>query len=508
MFYKTKNKRFSNADKSSNLHSLIINELEEEIRSRLKQYTELTFRSLSFSKRKAVFIFVKNVVKSEAIAEFIIAPLQKVKNMEMNFEKLAETVSIADVSYCNQLEAICEHLIKGYGYLYIEEDPCGVLINVSYTVNRTLAASEKESHIYGPQVSFTESLSTNMNLVHYLIDDPDLKIIPLQIGKRVKKEVKIIYIEGIADDENVQTFKQRIKDIVVDDVQDSSRLAQMLEDNSFSAFPQYLLSELPNRLRIALLKGRIGVLVDQSPNVIIGPVTFFSFFESTGDLYMRWNIGTFSRMLRFLAILFSILLTPAYVAVITFHYEVIPSALLKSLGESRSNVPFPPLFEALLLEFLIELLREAGIRLPTKVGQTIGIVGGIVIGQAAVDAGFTSNILIIITALSALASYTTPSYMMGSSLRLLRFPIILFAGMWGGIGIMFGFCLIIIHLLHTTSLGRPYLIPFYPFRFKDFKYAFYTLPNQFYNNRPITNHPEDPSRFNSQKQNKKKDVDE
>ena len=168
--------------------------------------------------------------------------------------------------------------------------------------------------------------------------------------------------------------------------------------------------------------------MDRSPDAIYGPAPFFTFFESTEDIYMRWNMGFFLRILRLTATFLSILLTPAYVAVLTYHYEVIPSPLLVSLGQSRSNVPFPPVFEAFLLEFVIELLREAGRRLPTKVGQTMGIVGGIVIGQAAVEAGFTSNILIIIIALSALGSFTTPSYLMGTAIRIIRFPIILLAG--------------------------------------------------------------------------------
>ncbi len=192
-------------------------------------------------------------------------------------------------------------------------------------------------------------------------------------------------------------------------------------------------------------------------------------------------------------------LSPLYVAVITYHYEVIPSALLLTIGESRSRVPFPPVIEALFLEFMIELLREAGARLPTKVGQTMGIVGGIVLGQAAVDAGFTSNVLIIIVALSALGSFTAPSYEMGATIRILRFPIILLAALWGLVGIFIGVSLLLIHLLKLTSLGRPYLSPIYPFRFTDMKYALIRLPIKFYDERPKTNRPQNSRRFHGAK---------
>jgi len=265
---------------------------------------------------------------------------------------------------------------------------------------------------------------------------------------------------------------------------------------------------LPDRLSLALLKGKVGVLLDRSPAAIYGPTTFFSFFESTEDVYMRWNMGSFLRMLRLVAIFLSVLLTPAYVAVLTYHYEVIPSPLLVSLGQSRSNVPFPPIFEALLLEFIIEMLREAGARLPTKVGQTMGIVGGIVIGQASVEAGFTSNILIIIIAISALGSFTTPSYIMGSAIRIVRFPIIILAGFWGGVGIMIGFCILLIHLLRMSTLGRPYLTPIYPFSYHDLRYSIFRLPLQYLGGRPETNEPTDKRRYPLKKAKTIKDVDE
>lgn len=267
-------------------------------------------------------------------------------------------------------------------------------------------------------------------------------------------------------------------------------------------------SELPDRVTLSLMSGKVAVLMDRSPAAIYGPTPFFSFFESTEDVYMRWNMGLFLRMLRIVAIFLSVLMTPAYVAVLTYHYEVIPSPLLVSLGQSRANVPFPPVFEAILLELVIELLREAGARLPTKVGQTMGIVGGIILGQAAVQAGFTSNILIIIIALSALGSFTSPSYLMGTAVRMIRFPIIILAGFWGGIGIMLAFCFFLVHLLKLTTIGRPYLMPLYPFRWKDIGYSITKIPYQFLANRPETNQPKDKKRFNKQKAREKKDVDE
>jgi hypothetical protein len=223
---------------------------------------------------------------------------------------------------------------------------------------------------------------------------------------------------------------------------------------------------------------------------------------------MRWNAGSFLRILRFLAMFVSIFLTPMYVAAVTFHYEIIPPQLLVSIGQSRAGVPFPPIFEALFLELMIELLREAGARLPTKVGQTIGIVGGVVVGTAAVQAGITSNILIIFITISALASFTAPSYLMGTTIRVIRFPMIILAGMLGIIGIMFGICFMVIHLLKLTSLGRPYLTPIYPFRMEDFNKVLFRLPQNYQWKRFVSFQPKNLTRFPKRKANKKKDIDE
>ena len=182
--------------------------------------------------------------------------------------------------------------------------------------------------------------------------------------------------------------------------------------------------------------------------------------------------------------------------------------MLLIIGQSRSQVPFPPLLEALLLELLIELLREAGARLPSKVGQTMGIVGGIVIGQATVEAGLTSNILIIIVAFSALGAFTAPIYEMGTAIRIARFPFIILAGVWGLNGIIIGVCVMMVHLLKLTSLNKPYLAPLYPFRIKDIKYFLIRLPHHFYMRRPVVNRPKDSFRTRWRFKKTEKDLDE
>ncbi|TMU86978.1 spore germination protein [Bacillus sp. BHET2] len=488
-------------------HSFNIESFHKELLSLVSNSEDLVFRTITVNEQNLAIAYFEDMVNPSSMQDSIVRPLEECTG-EIDYIVIKNTINIAKLTTTDSITDVVNNLVNGTAYIFKEDDTHGILADVADKGTRALEKAETESLVFGPKISFTESITKNLNLIRSNINDPKLCVETFMIGSRTKKKVQMIYIKDIAEEENVNTFRQRITEIEVDSIVDSTVLAQMIEDNSFTIFPQFITTELPDRCTISLLHGKIALLVDRSPTAIIGPSTFMNFFESTEDIYMRWNMGTFLRLVRFVAIFFSILLTPAYVAVLTYHYEVIPSALLVSLGQSRSNVPFPPVFEALLLEFIIELLREAGARLPTKVGQTMGIVGGIVIGQASVQAGFTSNILIIIIAISALGSFTAPSYAMGTAVRILRFPIIIMAGLYGGIGIMFCFCFLLIHLLKITTLGRPYLSPLYPFRFSDLKYSIFRLPYQYLDKRPVSNHPIDQGRIPEKKARTKKDVDE
>lgn len=282
-------------------------------------------------------------------------------------------------------------------------------------------------------------------------------------------KVIIIYIEGVTNEHHVQTMTERLQNIDYDVVFDSSQLHQIISDNSLTPFPLALTTERVDRAVWSLITGQVAVLSNGSPYAITAPATLLDFFISPEDYYLPWLLASFFRVIRVFGALFSIFASSIYIAVLTYHYEMIPRVLLGPLNFSRHNVPFPPVLEVFFLEITIELLREAGARLPAKVGQTLGIVGGIVIGQAAVEAALTSNVLLIIVALSALASFTTPIFKMSNTIRFLRFPLIIFASIWGGLGIAIGISFLLVHLSRLESLGSPYTVPLYPFRPTDFK---------------------------------------
>ncbi|MFD1174193.1 spore germination protein [Oceanobacillus picturae] len=484
-----------------------VEKLKQTLEDQFENSTDLSFSIFENSGQKLAVFYLSYQVNSERIENMLLKTLLD-SQKEWTVESILNEVPLNTGQKMDKLEELLTNLINGHVFVYVEGEKQVVSYLMLNIEQRSLTKAETESVVIGPQVAFTESLVTNLNILRWRMRSKDLVFEKIMLGKRTPKEARLIYLKSVANETDVNTMRQRLQDLEVDEVEDANVLMQYVEDSSLTIFPQFYSTELPDRASYAINKGRIGVIVENSPAAILAPTTFFSFFESTEDLYMRWNAGSFLRVLRFISMFISVMLTPMYVASVTFHYELIPTQLLISIGQSRANVPFPPIFEALLLELLIELLREAGARLPTKVGQTIGIVGGVVVGTAAVQAGITSNILIIFITISALASFTAPSYLMGTSIRVLRFPMIILAGILGIMGIVFGISFLIIHLLRLTSLGRPYLTPIYPFRMVDLNKVLIRFPQQFQGKRFLSFRPKDRVRFNKKKAHEKKDIDE
>ncbi len=477
-------------EKTDSVNPSLANDFIQIVSEALHHSSDLVVKSMP---PNLTLIYIDTLVDGEVLKDHIIQDLFKSKDVSP--ENILSILTIAQVKLTSNLDETITAMMDGTVLIHVEGYSQVVLANIPINESRALAAPENESQVIGAQVAFNESLSTNVSLIRRYIKDRDLCNESIVIGKRSKTLIALLYIKGVASDEMVNTLKQRITDLKVDSVLDSSILEQLIDDNSLSIFPQMLLTERPDKVCAELLNGKLGVIVDGSSFAIVCPHSFIEFFQSQEDLNLRWQIASFVRFLRFCAVVLSVFFTPLYVAALTYHYEVIPETLVVTLSESRALVPFPPLLEALLIELIIELLREAGVRLPTKVGQTIGIVGGIVIGTAAVQAGITSNILIIIVALGALSSFTTPSYMMGNVIRIIRFPLILLAGFWGFYGIMLGLCFILIHLLRQTSLGSPYTAPFYPPRLIDWRDSLVRLPLPFTFKRPSNTRPEDKKKY-------------
>ncbi|WP_226676980.1 spore germination protein [Rossellomorea aquimaris] len=426
-----------------------------------------------------------------------------------SFDDLKKLVPVLDIQISTDESQIEQKIYNGYTLLTMDaSNRKFAFIATKNEMGRKVSQPEVEFSVVGPKEAFVESLSDNLNLLRKRLPIKEMLVEEFNLGTLTHTRVVLLYIDGLADEANVNTVRQRLRDVDFDQIMDSSFIEQLISDNSKSPFPQLLDSERPDRVASVLAEGKIAIMVDGSPHALIGPTTLVEFFNAYEDYFLNFFISSFLRLVRVFAVAFSILITPIYVAGLTYHYELIPKDLMATLITSRQEIPLPPILEALFLELTIELLREAGARLPTKVGQTIGIVGGIVIGTASVEAGITSNVLLILVALAALASFTTPVYRMSNTIRLLRFPFLLFAQLWGLLGIVYCFCLLMGHLLQLTSLGRPFLEPLYPPRVKDLKDALIRLPFSKQRGRPEYLRTNKPFRFRQSEGKKKLDIDE
>ncbi|WP_083594639.1 spore germination protein [Bacillus paramycoides] len=405
-----------------------------------------------------------------------------------SLEELKERIPMSGITITNDLQKIEDMVLKGHAIIQLnQQDQKCMLANIAIDNYRAPTPPLNESTVIGPQEGFVEDIDTNINLVRKRLPVLDLQTKEMIVGEFSKTKVVMMYLDNLAEKENVDFLEESLRALKYDQINDSAYIQELMGEKSI--FPLYINTERTDRVTKALIDGKIAIFVDGSPSVLLTPVSYFDFFISPEDYNVSWLYATFSRILRLIAVLFSICATPLYVAVLNYHYELIPSDLLETLILSRAQVPFPPLIEALFLELAIDLLREAGARLPMKVGQTLGIVGGIVIGQASVQAGLTSNILLIIVALSALASFITPIYKMGNAVRLLRFPFLAFAEIGGLFGISLGFIFLFTHLFRLTSLRKPYAL-FYPTRQQSFKDSWIRFPLTMIDTRDVQARPQ------------------
>lgn len=422
----------------------------------------------------------------EKLQKYLMPTLLERPNASL--EELKEHIPMSGITITNDLQKIEDMVLKGHAIVQVnQQDQKCMLANIAIDNYRAPTPPLNESTVIGPQEGFVEDIDTNINLVRKRLPVLDLQTKEMIVGEFSKTKVVMMYLDNLAEKDNVDFLEESLRALEYDQINDSAYLQELMGEKSI--FPLYINTERTDRVTKALIDGKIAIFVDGSPSVLLTPVSYFDFFISPEDYNVSWLYATFSRILRLIAVLFSICATPLYVAILNYHYELIPSDLLETLILSRAQVPFPPLIEALFLELAIDLLREAGARLPMKVGQTLGIVGGIVIGQASVQAGLTSNILLIIVALSALASFITPIYKMGNAVRLLRFPFLIFAEIGGLFGISLGFIFLFTHLFRLTSLRKPYAL-FYPTRQQSVKDSWIRFPLTMIDTRDVQARPQ------------------
>jgi len=371
------------------------------------------------------------------------------------------------------LGSVVRMVLQGHVVFFMEHWDRAVSFDGLRLETRGVEEPSAERAAIGPREGTVENLSMNIGMLRLRLQTPDFKIVKIpHAGRRTGKEIVYGYLEGVVPDRVLRRFEERIGRIQNHDIIDTTMVEKMIQDSGRTPFPQCRYTERTDAAAQALLDGKIIVMTQGSGVVLICPARFPEFLQSIEDQYHRSAFTFFIRLLRFAAFLIALFLPSIYVALTTFHTELIPTVLLLAITNTREGIPFPAVVEVLIMEFFLELLREAGIRLPQAVGSAVSIVGALIIGQAAIDSGIASPIMIVVVALTGIASFSIPQYNFAIALRLLKVPFILLAASLGGFGIMIGIILLLMHLCSLRSLGEPYFDPIGPFHPRRFAALF------------------------------------
>lgn len=392
--------------------------------------------------------------------------------------------SICDVVEAEKISDVVLDVFMGSTALLIDGMPQVFLLGTIKKQNRSIEEPLSEALVRGPRTGFTEELSTNTALLRQQGKNDQLTFQRFEVGTRLKKDLIIAYMYDIADPEMVEEVKKRVKGIEIDHLPESGYVEQLIEDNYLSPFPQVQSTERPDRVISGLMEGRVAILLDGTPFALLVPVTFSMVLQSPEDYYERWFPSSFIRLLRFIAAIITLFAPALYISFISFHPGLIPTKLAISITGTRQGVPFPSIIEALFMEIAIEILREAGLRLPKPIGPAIGIVGGLIIGEAAVQAGIVSPIMVIVVALTAISSFAIPHYSTGIALRMLRFGAMFCAAVFGLFGVIMYYLLLSSHVVKLKSFGLPYASPAVPYYVKDWKDFIIRMPLLVMKRRP------------------------
>ena len=466
----------------------------ELLRQILGTSSDLIFREFLISNsREAALVFIDGMVDEETLNESILQPLmfdsrqvasrQAVAHADIEFFHKT-LLAVGEVKNSSGLADLVQGCLSGKTILLVDDSSHALIINTQGWQTRMISEPMTEAVVRGPREGFTENLRTNITMLRRKIKSPALTLESLVLGEESRTDLCVAYIKGVANPGLVREIKDRLQRIDTDAILESGYIEQFIEDNPFSPFSTIGNSEKPDVIAAKILEGRAAIFVDGTPFVLTAPLLFIEGFQSAEDYYSRPFYASIIRLLRFVAFIIGVLAPALYVALSSFHQELIPTALLLTMASAREGVPFPAVLEALIMGVIFEILREAGVRLPRPVGQAISIVGALVIGQSAVSAGLIGAPMVIVVSLTAIASFVIPAHIdIQSILRLLA---LLFASVLGIFGIAVVILLTLIHLSALRSFGVPYLSPLTPLSPGDLKDTFIRAPLWAMDRRPRT----------------------
>ncbi len=454
----------------------------EMIKSHLGASDDLTFRYLQIStipSIRATVVFIETLIEGSTLESSVLTPLTQGLG-EMPVEErsylfshinalIEKTLSNSNISSVQDVSKAIEEILSGNGILLMDNYPTAISINISKGPGKEYAEPKTEKVVKGPQQGFVEDIAVNVLMLRKRVKSKNLVVKGLKIGRESKSEIRVAYISNIANLSIVDELFTRLERIDVDGIVGSSSIEEYISDAPTNLFQTTFYTERPDRVQAMLLEGRIAILCDGSPFIIIVPAIVSDFFISSDDYYENPYFSTLSRSIAYLGALTLTFLPATYIAITTFHQEVIPTKLALTIAGARAGVPFPAFVETLIMEIAFEALRQAGTRLPTHVGQAVSIVGALIIGQSAVEAGLVSSPVVIVVATTAIFSFTMPYTNFSLSLRLVRFFMMTLAATLGIYGIMTGALLLGLNLISLRSFGVPFMVPFAPLSFQDMK---------------------------------------
>ncbi|HHW26635.1 MAG TPA: spore germination protein [Firmicutes bacterium] len=448
------------------------------------RYIEL---ATSPKRRTAVVAYIQGMTDRQYMEDSVISSLSTFDGHTLTAASIIEVLrdgvlTVADVETIDDLNDVKRHIAQGYCAVLVDGCDKAIVGDVTKWETRSIEDPTSESTVSGPKEGFVESLSTNITLLRRYIRSEFLRVEYFYSGPVSRTPIALVYVAGIASERLVQEGRERLRRLDVDGI--SAGLEEYIEDAPTSLFPTLLKTQRPDRAVGALLEGRLVFLVDGNPETLIAPATLHMFLSSSEDYYERFWVGTMFRWLRMLGLLVSLLLPGLYVAVTTFHQELLPTPLLLAIAAQREGIPFPAVAEALLMEVIFEILREAGIRLPRIVGPAVSIIGALVLGEAAIRAGLASPAMIVVVAATGVASFAAPAASFQNAIRLLRFGFTIVAAAMGIFGMSLLFFVTVISLCDTRSFGTPFLEPIAPTVVMDWKDSLIRAPSWAMKSRP------------------------
>lgn len=386
--------------------------------------------------------------------------IRKIKKFNLKNYIYNHLIPQNSVTTLEKFENIFVNINIGNSVLLVDTIDVAYSIDAKGFKQRSISSPQNEIVVRGSQEAFVENIRTNTSMLRRFVNSENLVIESSTAGKISKTQIAVCYLKDIANNDLVAEVKYRINNLDIDYLTSSGQLEQLIQDNGSSLYPQLIATERPDKVAIHLLEGRVAIIVNDTPYVLVAPGVLSDFMSSPEDANYKFQFSNMLKFIRLIAVFFALFLPGIYVAVTSYHHELLPTELLFTIEAARETVPFPVIFEILLMEISFELIREAGVRVPSPIGPTIGIVGGLILGEAAVSANLVSPILIIIVAITAICSFSIPDFSLNFTIRISRFIYILLGYMAGFLGIAVGMFIQIVLLCRLKSFGCPYITPF------------------------------------------------